>query len=179
MNISPEAHVVGQVPADVVGVLVNDDIVSIPVPIIAETDIVGGDAEVGAAKPEATGTASGEMPDMTAAKTAGEVSVLPWVVEMIVRIVGTGIVANPFSVGVYMGCVGMAGLVVEMTVGLSGSRRRRGANWRGTVGGYMPASGGFGDGRMLFVLRPNRNRKQHADCEHWQKFIRDYAFDAR
>src|SRR5580658_3998581 len=37
MHISAETHVVGQVPADVIRVIVNNDLVRIPQPAVAET----------------------------------------------------------------------------------------------------------------------------------------------
>ena len=53
MNVRTQAHVIGEIPAHVIRVVVDDDIVRAPVPIAAQIDIVGSNAEVKAAEPEA------------------------------------------------------------------------------------------------------------------------------
>jgi hypothetical protein len=77
MDVSANAHVVGEVPAVVIGIFVNYDVVAVPAPVIAVSVVGGGDAEIEAAEPEAIPISAREMPDMLAAEAAGEVSVLP------------------------------------------------------------------------------------------------------
>lgn len=114
MDVGAEANVVGKVPAVVVGVFVDNDIVTVPEPVAAEADVVGGDAEIESAEPKAIRAASAEVPDMAAAEAASKVAVLPGMVEVVVDIVMAGIVTDPFAVGVNVRHVGMASLVVEM-----------------------------------------------------------------
>jgi hypothetical protein len=77
MNVGSEPDVVGEVPAVVVGVFVDHDIVAIPKPVAAEADIVGSDAEIESAEPKAIRAASAEVPDAAATEAAGKVAVLP------------------------------------------------------------------------------------------------------
>jgi hypothetical protein len=121
----------------VVGVFVDDDIVAVPEPVAAEADVVGSDVKVEAAKSETIGAAAGEAPDVTAPESAGKVAVLPGMIEVVVRIVAAGIVANPFAVGVNVWRVGMASLVVEVRV--FRGRMRCARRFR-TAGGDMGGS---------------------------------------
>lgn len=134
MDVGAEANVVGKVPAVVIGVFVDDDIVAIPEPVIAEADVVGSDAKVEAAEPETIGAAPAKVPDVPAPETAGEVPMFPGMVEMIVNVVTAGIVANPFAVGVNVRRVGMASPVVKVRSRRGGMRRARRF---GTVGGNV------------------------------------------
>src|SRR5271167_1459087 len=52
MDVGSEAHVVGQVPAIVVRILVDNDVVAGPIPITAESKVDRGNAPVPSAKPE-------------------------------------------------------------------------------------------------------------------------------
>jgi len=130
VDVGAQPHVVGEVPAVVVGIFVDDDVVAVPEPVAAVGEIECADAEIEAAEPEAAGTASGEMPDVAAAEAAGEVAVLPGMIEMHAGIVTAGVVADPFAVGMDVRGVGMSGLVVEVRGGWSRMRNRS-----GTVGG--------------------------------------------
>jgi len=138
VDVGSQAHVVGQVPAIVIGIFVDDDVVAAPVPAIAKANIVRSYAEIEAAEPEAAGTAASEMPNVPATESASEASVLKGMVEMIVRIVTSGVVANPFSVGMDVGRVRMTNLIVEMAVLLGRMRRAHG---RGTVRRNMSTGG--------------------------------------
>ena len=152
MDIGPKAHVVSQVPAIVVGIFVDHDVVTVPVPAVAEANVVGSHAEIEAAEPKTAGATSRKMPDVSTAKTAGKATVLKGMVQMVVRIVAARVVANPFSVGVNVGSIGMPSLVVEMTILLWSMRR---AHRRWTVRGDMPTR------RTVFpTLRPSGERKQ-------------------
>src|SRR5580693_308751 len=86
VHVSPKTHVVSQVPAIVVGIFVDHDVVPTPVPITAEAHIIRGDTEIEATEPKSARPASREMPDVSAAKTAGKTTVLKRMVHVIVRI---------------------------------------------------------------------------------------------
>ena len=98
MNVSAKAHVVSQVPTIVIGIVVEDDLVGIPEPIVAIAVVVRGHAEVGAIEPEARGRASRQAPHMTRTEAAREVSVYPGVIEVVVRVAASGIVSYPVIV---------------------------------------------------------------------------------
>jgi hypothetical protein len=97
-----------------VGVFVDDDVVTIPPPVVAEGEVECAYAEIETAEPEAVGTASSEMPDMSTAKAAGEAAVLPRMIEMVPYVVTPGVVADPFAVGMDVRGVGMSLFVVEV-----------------------------------------------------------------
>ena len=159
MAIGAQTDVVCQVEAVVVRIFVNYDLIGAPVPVVAEAVIDGEDAEGEAAEPEAFAIAAFNTPDVLGTEAASEVAVGPGMIDVIVRIIGARIVANPFSVGVDMRGVGMTGFVdiigsrSGMSLGLGrgrtmgrGVRRRR--SWR-----------------VLF-LREYRNRTDQEQCKN-------------
>jgi len=90
-----------------VRVLIDDDVIAIPEPVAAEADVVGRDAEVEPCQAEAIGPPSEQPEDVAATEAAGEPPVLPWVVEMVMRIVAAGVVADPLVVPMNMRRAGM------------------------------------------------------------------------
>jgi hypothetical protein len=81
----------------VVRIVIDNDIVAVPQPVVAEADVIRGNAEIEAAEPESVRTAATEMPNVTATEAAGKASVLPGMIEVVVRIIGAGVVANPLA----------------------------------------------------------------------------------
>lgn len=156
VDVGSEPHVVGQVIAVVVWIFVDNDVVAIPKPVVAESEVIGSNAEIEASEPEAVGAAAAEMPAVVAAESAGKASVLPGMIDVVVEIVAARIVADPLAVGVDVGSIGMSGFVVEMTVLLN---RVRSAHGRGTVGGNVSTAA---DSTML---REGGEGKQQAECE--------------
>jgi hypothetical protein len=158
VDVGTESDIVGEVPAGVVGIFVDHDVVAVPEPVVAVADVVGSDAEVESAKPETIGSASSEPPDVTATESAGEASVFPRMIKMVVRVVAASVMADPLAIGVDMGRVGMTGVVVEMAVLLRGrGMRRLSGSW--AVGGNV--RGATAD---FVVLGIGRERNQEADC---------------
>lgn len=78
-----------------VWIFIDHGIVAVPVPSIDEANVIWSDAEIKSVEPESTRAATGQMPDMIVAKATGEVSVLPRVVQVVVRIVQATVVAYP------------------------------------------------------------------------------------
>lgn len=78
-----------------VRIVVNHDLVRIPQPIAAIADVVWRNAKEETAKPKTAGTSVGEMPNVPAPYLARKAPVLPREVEMIVRIIGPGVMPNP------------------------------------------------------------------------------------
>ena len=108
VDVGAKPHVVGEVPAIVIRIFVDHDLIGSPVPAIAEGKVNGSDGEVETAEPEALSIAASNAPHMAFAESAGEVTVLPRMFEVIVRIIAARIVANPLVVGVNVRSVGMA-----------------------------------------------------------------------
>lgn len=103
-----------------IGIVIDDDVIAVPEPIIAEGDIYRGYAEIEATEPESTGATSRQVPDVASTKATCEAPVLPGMIEVVVRIVAPGVVADPLAVGMDVRCVGVPALVVEVTVLLRG-----------------------------------------------------------
>jgi hypothetical protein len=178
--IGAEANVVGKVPAIVVGIVVDHDLVAVPIPIVAVGIVIRCDAEIEAAEPEALAIAAGDVPDVTAANAAGETAMLPGTIEMIVGIIAAGIVADPRVVVVNVRSVGMisfiripwgllrvAMIVLPGVILLPGGRRAMGRNVSSTdvLGRFalmlLPA--------MISVLRESRNRTEQEQCKNCEK----------
>ena len=116
VDVGSEPDVIGEVPADVIGILVDDDFVRIPEPSATEAKVVGSYGEVETAEPEAAGATAYEAPHVAAAETAGEAAMLPRMIQMVMRVVAAGIMAHPLSIGMHVGSFGMSFLVVEFAV---------------------------------------------------------------
>src|SRR5208337_4503258 len=114
VNVSAQSDVERQIPADVVGIVVNHDLVSVPHPVVAVTVVIRGNAEIETAEPEAIASSAGQMPNVPAANSARKVPVLPRVVEVIVAISRAGFVADPFAVRMDVRSIGVPSRVVIM-----------------------------------------------------------------
>jgi len=124
VNIRPEPYVVSEIPRDVVGILIKDNLIAVPKPVIAVVKVVGSDGEVIAAEPEAFTISPGQDVKVFAAETAGESPMLPFTVDVIVEVVAPGTVADPLIVSVHVGNFGMPRLVGKTTLlGYRGLRR--------------------------------------------------------
>lgn len=143
-----------------VGVFVDDDVVVIPKPVVAESDVIRGDAEVEATEPESVWASAAEMPDVATAEAAGEASVLPGMVDVVVRIVAAGVMADPLAVGVDVRGVGVSGAVVEVSVVL-GWRGMGIPHWSRAVG--RDVGGAAADSAAM--LSEDYEGKQKTDCD--------------
>jgi hypothetical protein len=98
-------------------VVIEDDVITVPEPVAAIVHIVWGDGEIKTAEPETGRPTAGEPPYVVRANCLGKVTVLPRVVEMIVRIARTGVVADPVVIfGMNMRSGRMTLLIREGTV---------------------------------------------------------------
>jgi hypothetical protein len=82
----------------VVGVLVDHDIVAIPIPVIAVGKVKRGDAEVETAKPETPGIAPLQAPPVCTAEAAVEAPMLPRMPDAKAIVVAPALVSDPFAV---------------------------------------------------------------------------------
>ena len=128
-------------------IFVDHNLVSAPVPVIAIAEVIGRHAEIEAAEPEALAISTFNVPYMFAAKSAGEMSMLPWMIQVVMRIVVAAVVSNPFVVGVYVGRVRMPRLIIVMLrfLDVMFRRMRRRNVWFGMrsrwpVGGNMTST---------------------------------------
>lgn len=96
--VGAEPDVVRQVPTNVIGIRVNDDVIGIPEPVAAGIIIIRSDTKEKAAEPEAISRPAGKPVDVAAADFTREMSMLPRVIQVVVRIVWTSVVTNPLIV---------------------------------------------------------------------------------
>ena len=124
MNIRAQAHVVRQVPAHVVGIVIDDDVIRIPQPVVTVIVVIRRNREKESAKAEAFAIAAADPPNVVRANRPGKMPVLPGMVEMVMSVASSAVMPNPvvvFSMNVRR--FGMALDVVEFTVLVL--RRRR------------------------------------------------------
>ena len=116
VDVGAESDVIGEIPTVMIGVVIDDDVIAVPVPIAHIGNIHRCDAEVESPEPEAAGAASDQAPAMGMADAAGEAAVFPGMVEVKAGIVAAGIVADPLTVVMDVRRFGMALLIAECRV---------------------------------------------------------------
>lgn len=196
MNVRSQPDVVGQIPAIMVGILVDHDVVGIPDPVIAIADIVGSNRKIEAAKPETARASPFDAKHVSLAEPAGKSSVLPGTIEVVVRIILACVMPDPLvAAGVDVGRFGMPLLIAvgtslfwslsSLLLGLaglllrrSGLRRRCGTGvWRWAVCGNMPAANATHGSTFLsattlltaVILGRRRNCNQQEREQHTKK----------
>src|SRR5271168_1537189 len=127
--VSPQPHVISQVPTHVIRIVINYNLIGIPQPIPAIPQIKRRDAEVEPAEPESRRSPSGQMPHMPATESARKVPVLPRMIQVVVRIVLPGIMSDPLAIRMNVRRVRMT-LFVHIRMirfdGMSSTFHRRG-----------------------------------------------------
>jgi len=167
VDVGTESSVVSEIPAIMVRVCVDHDLVAVPEPVIAVGKVKRSDAEGETAKPETVGTASAYAPNVAAAEAAGETAMFPGMIEVEAGIIATGVVSYPFAV-----VVNVRGLRVAFPVAIGvGSGSGRGATSRGrTMFGNIAATNGMTTASMttasmITVLRKGRDAKNQRYCK--------------
>src|SRR5580693_5191205 len=91
-----------------VRIVVDDDVVPIPEPVVGVGVVVGGEAEEEAAKTEALPVAAFQAVDVTGAEGAWETPMFPRTIEAVVAIGPAGVVSHPTIVlGIHVRGIGM------------------------------------------------------------------------
>jgi hypothetical protein len=164
VNIRAEPRVVAQIPADVIRVVIDHNVVTIPEPAIHKAQVVGGDAEIESVEEEPVRTSTSKMPNVAFPNASREAAMLKRTVEMVMRVVAAGVMSNPLIVGVNVGSFGMACLVgseATTLLWIGGSRRlwssrRSRLRGRGAVRRNMSAS----DFRLFLRQRESSSRRE-------------------
>ena len=91
-----------------IGILVNHDLVGIPQPVTAIAQVERRDAEVETSEPESRRASPGQVPDVMRTESAGEMAVLPGMIQVVVRIAAAAIVPDPLAVRMNVGSIRMA-----------------------------------------------------------------------
>jgi hypothetical protein len=167
VNVGSESGVVGEIPAWVVGIVINDDVVPVPVPVIGISEIERGDAEIETVEPETVGSASAEVPYMARTEACRKAAVFPGMVNVVVD-AGAIDVTNPFAVVMNVRRLRMAFLIAKRAR-LSLARRFF-ASWfsfpwssvrsRRTMPGGIASTHSMAAGLMVIVLRKRGNGKE-------------------
>ena len=97
-----------------VGIFIDHDLIAVPEPVGTQGQVEGCNAESPAVKPESTGTASANAPDVAASEAAGEVPVLPGMIEVEPRVVPSRVMPDPGAVVMDMWGLGMALVIVKI-----------------------------------------------------------------
>jgi len=126
VDVCAEPDVIGKIPSNVVGIVIDDYVIRTPQPSIAEGYVERCNIPVPAIEPEAAGGATSEMPNVSASKASCKVAVREGMVQMVVCIIATGVVANP-GLAINVRRAGMTGPIAVVRLGV-------GELWRAFVG---------------------------------------------
>jgi len=121
-----------------IGIVINHDVIAIPQPVGAIAEIESRDREEKPADRESIVVAAVQSPHMTRPPAARKVAVLPGMIEVIVRIIASAVMAYPpIAIGVHMGSSGVSRAI-------AGARRGARVPLHGgrTVRGDVPAADG-------------------------------------
>jgi len=119
VHVGTEAHVVGEVPAWVVWIIVNHDVIAIPEPAVAVAVIVRCYVKIKPVEPEPAGSAAAKPPAMAGTETTVEVAMRKWMIQVVMLIVPACIMADPSVMAIIVidvGCIGMAFMITQVRV---------------------------------------------------------------
>jgi hypothetical protein len=173
--IGAEPRIVGQVPAIVVRIFVDDNLVGTPVPIGTEAEVSGSDAEGESAEPETLAIAPFDAPDVVAAETAAEAAMFKRMIEMIAGIIAPGAVADPRIVGVHVRSFGVATFVGIFRGFLGCSVLLGPSRWRAVCGNMAVADvaslwrASVLSASVRFFLSESRNGTDQKHCKNAEK----------
>ena len=88
MHVGAESHIISQVPARMIRIVVDDDVIGVPEPAVAITYVIGCDTPGPTIEPEATGASAADVPYVMWSEAAGKVPMLPGMINMVVSIIG-------------------------------------------------------------------------------------------
>jgi len=111
VGVGPQPGVVREIPADVVRIVVDRDVIAVPEPVVDIGELPRRDAEEEAVEKEAISVSSPE-PEWTP-EPARETPVLKGMIEVEASITPAGIVSDPPAIGVNVGRVGMPRFVAK------------------------------------------------------------------
>ncbi len=114
VHVGSQPHVVGEIPARMIRIFIDHDLISAPVPPIAIAQIIRSHAKVESAKPETARTAAPIRHNMPRPKPSTKMPMLPGVVKMIVRVVTPRSMSNPMAIIMHMGSVRMSRSILKI-----------------------------------------------------------------
>jgi len=150
MHVSPEARVIGEVIALVVGILVEDDVVAIPPPAVTISKFCWGDTEGEATEPESTRTTPFDTPYVVGTEATLKATMLPGVIDVEAVVVATGVVTHPLAT-VDVRSIGVTFLITEVPLRLNRLRIAMKLFWPAGGRSLMPLAA---LGVVVLLLRP-------------------------
>ena len=97
VRIGAQARVISQIPSGMIGIVVDDNVVRVPIPAVDKTPVIGCDAEVETIEPKTAWPTAAESPTMTRSEPSGEAAMRIWLVQMVIRIIASRVVTDPCS----------------------------------------------------------------------------------
>src|SRR5260221_8314226 len=116
MNVCSRSGVVGQIPARVVWVFIDNDGVAIPEPVTDVGIIERSNTEEETVKPETLPASASQMEYVLPPKASRKVPVLPRPVEMKSRMLASPVLSHPSAIVMDMGRLGVPRRVGESPV---------------------------------------------------------------
>jgi hypothetical protein len=168
VNIGAQPNVIGQIPPDVIRIVIDHDVIRSPIPIATIADIVWRNREEEAAESEPLWATSAKPPDVTSTYGSGKMSVFPSPVDVIVRVTAPSIVADPLIVlGVNVRSLWMPRLVSKRAP-LRSRRRLMRSSHRSrsvrrnvaTADSALSTAGTPRSSSLVSTLREHRDSKQ-------------------
>src|ERR1700689_2249618 len=113
VNVSSQPRVVGEIPAVMVGIFVDHDLVAIPEPVGGQCQVKRGNAESPSVKPETARTAPADVPHVAASEAAGETAVLKGMIKVETGIIASSVMPYPGAVVVDVWGFWVAGVIMK------------------------------------------------------------------
>ena len=111
VHVDAESWIVGKIPAIVIRIIVDHDVIVVPIPIIDITEIEGSYAEVISSEPEAAGPSAAQAPHIARSESALEAAMLPGMVKVESDIATAIGVADPLVILVDVRSFGVRGFI--------------------------------------------------------------------
>src|SRR5262249_755958 len=102
VHLSPQARIVGKIPARMLGIVIEHDLVRIPQQAIQVGNIVGRPTEEKSADAKTAWGSAFQPPDVSRPNAAFEVPMLPRMVQLIATVIAPGM-PHPLAVGMHVG----------------------------------------------------------------------------
>ena len=165
VNVSSQPRVVGEIPAVMVGIFVDHDLVAIPEPVGGQCQVKRGNAESPSVKPETARTASADVPHVAASEAAGETAVLKGMIKVETGIIASSVMPYPGAVVVDVWGFWVAGVIMK-----TGSRvGNRSVTSRRTMLGNEAAADCVAAATVGTVLREGGQREHQGYSNRGQR----------
>jgi hypothetical protein len=115
VNVSSQPDVVGEIPACILGIIVDYDVVAAPIPVVDEAQIHGANAPEEAVETEPIRTTAAQMPDVVASDAAVKAAMFERAIQVVIYT--CAVMSHPLATGMDVGRFGMSSAVREAFLG--------------------------------------------------------------